>query len=66
MQITNPFTQKPCSDELAEFVTKVREVRRNARKAARSGNPAVSGPARKVLAQVGPTLAAGYMREVGR
>lgn len=56
----NPLTGKPLSRKAAKHVEQLRTVRRNARKAARSGNPAKSAPARRVLSQVGPAIAAVY------
>lgn len=71
--VENPLTGKPMNREHAEYVGQLKEVRRNAKKAARSGNPAKRGPAVKVLAQVGPMIGQTYgqdavvtlQREVG-
>lgn len=52
--------------EAAEHVEKLREIRRNAKKAARSGNPAKRIPAQRVVDQVGPAIAAVYRVEARR
>jgi hypothetical protein len=62
----NPFTGKDASKQVEEHVEKLREIRRNARKAARSGNPAKSAPARRVLDHVSPSIAAAFRSEDGR
>ena len=48
----NPLTDKPLTDRQIERVELLRTIRRRAKVAARSGDPAKRGPARRVLAQV--------------
>lgn len=62
----NPYTRRDASPKVEAYVEQVREVRRNARKAARSGNPAKRAPAQRVLGQVGPAILAAFRSEVGR
>lgn len=62
----NPLTGEPLRDEAVEHIEKLRTVRRNARKAARSGNPAKRFPALNVLIQVGPAIEAVYRSEATR
>ena len=45
----NQQQSKTLPDEAAEYVATVRTARRNARKPARSGNPAISAPARSII-----------------
>lgn len=45
----NPMTGQPLTDLQVERVEQYRTVRRNAKRAARSGNPAKSAPAKSVL-----------------
>lgn len=63
MEALNPLTDEPLSEEAAEYVEKLRTIRRNARKEARSGNPAKSGPARNVLYHTPRMIAAVYTKE---
>lgn len=62
-QIINPLTGKPVSKERAEFIATLREARAGAKKAARSGNPAVAGPARKALVDIPGVIRATYMQD---
>lgn len=62
----NPLTGDDLHDEAAEFVDKLHVARRGARKAARSGNPAKSGPARQALADIPGVIRATYIEEAGR
>lgn len=62
----NPLTGKDMRPEAVEFIDKLKEARRGAKKAARSGNPAVSGPARKALVDIPGVLRATYMQEAAR
>lgn len=62
----NPLNGTPLSEDGAELVKKLRKVRRNARRAARSGNPAKSADARKALGTVRDTLSALYWREASQ
>lgn len=62
----NPLTGKKMSREAAAYVEQLRTVRRNAKKAARSGNPAKRYPAVTVLAQIPHLLAATYRQDALR
>lgn len=62
----NPLNGKKMPKDTAAYVRQLRTVRRNARAAARSGNPARREPARKVLRRVGPTIGAVYVQDVER
>jgi hypothetical protein len=62
----NPFTGQDVTPKVEEYIEQLRTVRLNARKAARSGNPAKREPARRVLSQVGPAIEAAYRSEIGR
>jgi hypothetical protein len=62
----NPFTGKPVGEEAAAYIETVKTARRNARKAARSGNPAISGPARVIVRTAPRMVATVYRTEVGR
>lgn len=64
--IVNPVTDKPLPDDAAEYVTKVRAVRRQSRKDARSGNPAKSMPAIKATAAAPRLILAVYKQEAVR
>lgn len=44
-KIQNPITGEPVGKDAAEYIGQLRTVRRHAKKAARSGNPAKRGPA---------------------
>lgn len=59
----NPLTDEELRPEAVEFVEKLRTARNGAKKAARSGNPAVSGPARKALADIPGVIRATYIQE---
>lgn len=61
--VTNPLTEKPMNADEAEYVTKLKTIRRNAKKSLRSGNPAKRSPAQKVTAAVGPMLAQTYTQD---
>lgn len=65
-KVDNPLTGKPLRDEAAEYVTKLREARAGAKKAARSGNPAKSGPARTALVHIPGVIRATYIQEARR
>lgn len=62
----NPLTKEPLSPEGAEYVQKIREACRGARRAARSGNPAKRVPALTVLRAAPRILAALYRKEANR
>lgn len=62
-QVENPMTGKAMNAEEAQYVTDLKTVRRNARPAARSGNPAKREPARKVVAAVGPMIHQTYVQD---
>lgn len=53
-------TEQVLSPAAAEYVDQLREVRRGAKQAARSGNPAKRIPAQAVVAQCGELIAATY------
>jgi hypothetical protein len=65
-KVINPLTGKPLRADAAKHVQKLRTVRRNAKKAARSGNPAKRCPAEQVLRQVGLAIGAVYRSEATR
>jgi hypothetical protein len=65
-KVQNPLTGEPLRDDAAVFVTKLRKARAGARKAARSGNPAKSGPARKTLVDIPGVLRATYIQQASR
>lgn len=62
----NPLTGESLRPEADSYVSDLRQVKRNARKAARSGNPAKRVPAKVVLARVPHLLSALYVQEVGK
>lgn len=57
----NPLTKEDLTPKQAEQVATLRAIRGNARKPARSGNPAVSAPAKRALAYVPGAIAAVYL-----
>lgn len=62
----NPLTGKKMPRDTADYVRQLRTVRRNAKTAARSGNPARREPAKKVLRRVGPTIGTVYVQDAER
>jgi hypothetical protein len=66
MKTMNPLTGEPLRDEASDYVDQLRQVQRNARGHARSGNPAKRHPARVVLARVPRLLRALYVQEAGK
>lgn len=62
-QIVNPYTDEPLSDADAEYVAKVRVARINARKAARSGNPARRAEALGVVAAAPRLIRAVFAKD---
>jgi hypothetical protein len=64
--VINPLTEKPLRSESAEFVTKLREARSGARRAARSGHPAKRAEARRALTDIPGVIRATYMKEASR
>lgn len=65
-KILNPLTAEPVADDVAEYIGQIHEVRRNAKKASRSGNPAKRYPAIRVLGQVPHLIGAAYRRDAVR
>lgn len=65
-KIENPITGEPVAKEAAEYIGQLRTVRRNAKKAARSGNPAKRGPALKALVQVPGMIRAVYRQDAAK
>lgn len=62
----NPLTGDDLPKRKAEHVEKLRQVRRGARKAARSGHPGKRAEALRVLAHVPAAIRQVYISEVGR
>lgn len=62
----NPLTGEDMTAGGAVYVEQLQTVRTNARKAARSGNPAKRFPGRRVSAQVGRLISEAYMADVRR
>lgn len=60
----NPLNDKPMNAEHGVHVGKLKTIRRNAKKAARSGNPARRAPAERVLARVGSEIGYTYGQDV--
>ena len=57
---------RPLSDRSTELLLAVRQVRRDAQKASRSGNPAKRALAERALEAVGPTIQQIYATEAGQ
>lgn len=62
----NPYTGEDVSRRAAKHITDLRTVRRNARKAARSGHPGRRAEGRRVLAQIGRSINAVYRMDAQR
>lgn len=62
--MNNPLTGDALSTAAVEHIEKLRQVRRGARKAARSGHPGKRAEAERVLAEVPKRIAEVYRREV--
>ena len=59
--MNNPFSKHPLTDEQAERVEQLRTIRRNAKKASRSGHPGRRADALKALAICSPGIRAIYV-----
>lgn len=64
--MNNPYTGRELPKKAAEYVQRLRTVRRNAKAQTRSGNPAVRSQAERVLAEVPGMIAAVYANEATR
>lgn len=62
----NPLTDKPLRRSAAGQVKKLRTIRRNARKDARSGNPAKRFPAQHAMRRAAALIRGIYIREASR
>lgn len=62
----NPLTGDDMTRDGAAYVEQLRTVRRGAKAAARSGNPAKRFPAYRVLAQIGPMIGVAYRTDAKR
>ncbi len=62
----NPLTGDDMTPDGAVYVEQLQTVRTNAKKAARSGNPANRFPGRRVSAQVGRLISEAYMADARR
>lgn len=65
-KIQNRVTGEPVSNDVAAYIVQLRTVRSNARRAARSGNPAKRGPALRVLSQVPLAIDAAYRQDTSK
>ena len=65
-KVVNPITGKKLRKEAAETVRQAREARCNARRAARSGNPAKRADAMSVLRAAPRVIRAIYAQEANR
>ncbi len=63
LEVLNPLTGEPLSEYDAGFVTKCREARANARRAARSGHPGRRAEALRVVAQAPELIRAVFRKD---
>lgn len=66
MKTLNPLTNEPMNTAEAEYVGQLKEVRRGAKKAARSGNPAKRGPALAALSRIGAMIGQTYGQDAAK
>lgn len=59
----NPITGEPLTDWQVERLDQLAVIKTNARKGARSGNPAIHAPARRVLAAIGRVKRMTYFQK---